>query len=112
MPDRRTFLAAGLGAAVGLAVRPHLSQSSDVAGLTLASASRLLRTKGASAVELTRACLGRIETYNSTLNAFITVTSEQALAAARQMDAELRRGNPRGPLHGIPIALKDNIDTA
>lgn len=50
--------------------------------------------------------------YNPTLNAFITVTGEQALAAARDMDAERRRGIWRGPLHGIPIALKDNIDTA
>jgi len=58
--------------------------------------------------------LKRIETYNPTLNAFITVTRKQALTAARQMDAEQRpwRGNWRGPLHGIPIALKDNMDTA
>lgn len=56
--------------------------------------------------------LERITKYNPALNAFITVTAEHALAAARQMDEEWRRGNWRGPLHGIPIALKDNIDTA
>jgi aspartyl-tRNA(Asn)/glutamyl-tRNA(Gln) amidotransferase subunit A len=72
----------------------------------------LLRRKAASPVDLTQACLKRIERYNSTLNAFITVTSEQALGAAREMEAEQRRGKWRGTLHGIPIALKDNIDTA
>lgn len=70
------------------------------------------RSKAAAPVDLTRACLKRIESYNPALNAFITVTSEQALGAAREMEAEQRRGKWRGPLHGIPIALKDNIDTA
>ena len=46
------------------------------------------------------------------MNAYITITREQALAAAREMADEQRRGKWRGPLHGIPIALKDNIDTA
>jgi len=50
--------------------------------------------------------------YNPSINAFITITREQALAAAREMEAEQRAGKWRGPLHGIPIALKDNIDTA
>src|SRR5207237_7838948 len=63
-------------------------------------------------VDLTRACLQRIERTQATLNAFITVTGEQALATARQMEAEQQQGKWRGPLHGIPIALKDNIDTA
>ena len=80
--------------------------------MTLKHASELLRSKSASPVDLTEACLKRIDKYNSALNAFITVTSEQALAAAREVAAEQRRGKWRGPLHGIPIALKDNIDTA
>jgi aspartyl-tRNA(Asn)/glutamyl-tRNA(Gln) amidotransferase subunit A len=80
--------------------------------MTLKSASDLVRTKAASPVELTRACLKRIESYNAKLNAFITVTNEQALADARELEAEQQRGKWRGPLHGIPIALKDNIDTA
>ncbi|HEU5256666.1 MAG TPA: amidase family protein [Vicinamibacterales bacterium] len=80
--------------------------------MTLTRASELLRTKAVSSVELTRACLERIEKYNSTLNAFITVTAEQALTAAREMDMESRRRSWRGPLHGIPIAVKDNMDTA
>jgi aspartyl-tRNA(Asn)/glutamyl-tRNA(Gln) amidotransferase subunit A len=62
-------------------------------------------------VELTEACLARIERHDKAINAFITVTREQALAAAREVDAKIRRGIRRGPLQGIPIALKDNIDT-
>ena len=80
--------------------------------MTLRKASELLRTKAASSLDLTRACLARIEKYQPVLNAFITVTGEQALADARMRDAELQRGKSRGPFHGIPIALKDNIDTA
>jgi aspartyl-tRNA(Asn)/glutamyl-tRNA(Gln) amidotransferase subunit A len=71
-----------------------------------------LRQKEISPVEITRACLERIERLNPALNAFITVTSESALAQARAAEAEIARGDWRGPLHGIPIALKDLIDTA
>jgi aspartyl-tRNA(Asn)/glutamyl-tRNA(Gln) amidotransferase subunit A len=63
-------------------------------------------------VELTEACLKRIDSFNPTLNAFVTVAREQSLDTARQLDAERRRGGWRGPLHGIPVAFKDNIDTA
>ena len=72
----------------------------------------LLRKGSVSPVELTTHCLARIEKLNPKLNAFITVTAESALAEARQAEAEIRCGNWRGPLHGIPIALKDLIDTA
>ncbi len=71
-----------------------------------------LRRKEISPVELTRACLDRIEKLNPALNAFITVTAESALAEARAAEVEIARGEWRGPLHGIPIALKDLIDTA
>jgi aspartyl-tRNA(Asn)/glutamyl-tRNA(Gln) amidotransferase subunit A len=108
----RGFLVAATAAAVGLARKPALEESQDLAALTLKQASELLRSKAASPVDLTRACLKRIERYNSVLNAFITVTSEQALEAACEMGAEQRRGKWRGPLHGIPIGLKDSIDTA
>jgi aspartyl-tRNA(Asn)/glutamyl-tRNA(Gln) amidotransferase subunit A len=57
-------------------------------------------------------CLARIEALNPSLNAFITVTAESALAQARLAESEIQSGNWRGPLHGIPIALKDLIDTA
>ena len=109
---RRSFLAAATTAVVGLALKPSFGESQDLAALTLKQASELLHREAASPVDLTHACLKRIERYNSALNAFITVTSEQALGAAREMEAEQRRGKWRGFLHGIPIALKDNIDTA
>jgi aspartyl-tRNA(Asn)/glutamyl-tRNA(Gln) amidotransferase subunit A len=70
------------------------------------------RKRALSAVELTTDCLARIERLNPKLNAFISVTAESALAAARQAEAEIRSGDWRGPLHGIPLALKDLIDTA
>jgi aspartyl-tRNA(Asn)/glutamyl-tRNA(Gln) amidotransferase subunit A len=110
--SRRSFLVTAATAAAGLALRPAFAASQDLVGLTLKQASELLRSKVASSVDLTRACLKRIESHNSVLNAFITVTSEEALKTASAMEAEQRRGKWRGPLHGIPIALKDNIDTA
>ena len=104
--DRRTFLAVGIGAAAGLALRPAVAQSQDVAALTLKEASEQLRRRAVSAVELTQACLKRIEAHNPALNAFITVTADRALAAAREMDADRQRGRWRGPLHGVPIAFE------
>ena len=80
--------------------------------LSILQTGELLRKGSISPVELTTECLARIEKLNPKLNAFITVTAESALAEARQAEAEIRRGDWRGPLHGIPIALKDLIDTA
>ncbi len=71
-----------------------------------------LRRKEISPVELTRGCLERIEQLNPALNAFITVMAESALAEARVAEQEILRGEWRGPLHGIPVGLKDLIDTA
>ncbi len=71
-----------------------------------------LRKKEISPVEITRECLSRIEKLNPSLNAFITVTGEAALAEAQKAEQEISEGKWRGPLHGIPIALKDLIDTA
>lgn len=70
----------------------------------------LLAAKTISSEDLTRACLGEIEAHNDRLRAFITVTADEALAQARALDDELARGHNRGPLHGIPISLKDLID--
>src|SRR5689334_9574802 len=80
--------------------------------LSIAKASELLRRKQISAVELTTTCLNRIEQLNPVLNAFITVMHDSALDQARRADEEIHAGNWRGPLHGIPIGLKDLIDTA
>ena len=79
---------------------------------TIADISKQVRRRAVSPVELTEQCLARIEQLNPTLNAFITVTAESALAQARTAEAEIARGDWRGPLHGIPLALKDLIDTA
>ena len=84
----------------------------DRTGLTLSEASQLVRSKKVSPVELTRECLSRIERLNPKLNAFITVTADSAVAEARQAKAEVQHNRWRGPLHGIPIALKDLVDTA
>jgi len=89
-----------------------LAATADLAGLSLEDATARLGRGEVSPVELTEACLARIAALNPTLNAFITVTAERALAAARLAEGELRRGRHRGPLHGVPVALKDNIDTA
>ncbi len=86
--------------------------ASDPAGLTVAAAAELIRSRQLSPVELTEACLDRIERLDGSLNAFITVTREQALADARGATDEIARGAYRGPLHGIPMALKDLFQTA
>lgn len=86
----------------------HLSHDD----IGIAEASELLRRKEISALELTTSCLNRIEQLNPIINAFITVMHDSALAQAREADEEIRAGNWRGPLHGIPIGLKDLFDTA
>jgi aspartyl-tRNA(Asn)/glutamyl-tRNA(Gln) amidotransferase subunit A len=75
--------------------------------VTIREAADALRARRVSAVELAAAATARIERLNSTLHAFITVTAEQAREEARQADAELAAGRDRGPLHGIPVAVKD-----
>jgi aspartyl-tRNA(Asn)/glutamyl-tRNA(Gln) amidotransferase subunit A len=79
---------------------------------TICDLAPLLRSRALSPLEVTRSLLGRIEKLNPALNAFITVSSESALAQAHAAETEMARGVWRGPLHGVPIALKDLIDTA
>jgi aspartyl-tRNA(Asn)/glutamyl-tRNA(Gln) amidotransferase subunit A len=79
---------------------------------SIAEAAEQIRQQKISPVELARECLERIDRLNPTLNAFITVTAESALAEAQKAEREIQSGNWRGPLHGIPIGLKDLIDTA
>ena len=71
-----------------------------------------LRKRSLSPVELTQDCLLRIDSLNPRLNAFVTVTPESALDDARRMEQEIVGGEYRGPLHGIPIGIKDIVDTA
>ena len=75
--------------------------------MTIREAAEALRQRRFSALELTTNTLARIERFNPSLRAYLTVTGEQALQQARQADAELASGKDRGPLQGIPIAVKD-----
>ena len=118
MIQRRTVLG-GLLSTVGstwLSACAHrttaMVTAKDPTELGLTDASRALRTRQYSPVELTEASLARIAAIDPRLNSFITVTRDRALADAQRAQKELRQGRRRGPLHGIPIALKDNIDTA
>src|SRR6185369_4606903 len=75
-------------------------------------AAKLIRKQSVSPVELVEACLKRIEDLNPKLNAFITVLNDQAREQARIAEAEIKAGKWRGPLHGIPVGIKDFYDTA
>ena len=80
--------------------------------LTIREAAGLLKSGQLSPVELTQAFLDRIAATDDRLHSYITVLKEQALDDARLAEAEIRRGDYKGPLHGIPYALKDLYDTA
>src|SRR5258708_22703315 len=82
----------------------------ELTALSLTEAAAKIRSGAVTSTQLTEACLARIAIYDPKLDAFITVMKEQALAEAKQLDAEQKAGKLRGPLHGVPIALKDNID--
>jgi aspartyl-tRNA(Asn)/glutamyl-tRNA(Gln) amidotransferase subunit A len=79
---------------------------------SIAEAAEQIRLQKISPVELVRECLQTIDRLNPTLNAFITVTADSALAEAKKAEQEIQSGKWRGPLHGIPLGLKDLIDTA
>jgi aspartyl-tRNA(Asn)/glutamyl-tRNA(Gln) amidotransferase subunit A len=85
---------------------------SELAYLAIAEASRRLAASKLRSIDLVEACLSRIERYDSKLNAFTTLTPDLARAAARQADRELSGGHCRGPLHGMPIGIKDIYETA
>jgi aspartyl-tRNA(Asn)/glutamyl-tRNA(Gln) amidotransferase subunit A len=77
---------------------------------TIAELARALQARETSAEIVTRACLARIDERNPAVNAFITVLTDQAIAAAVEADREIAQGRHRGPLHGVPVSLKDLID--
>jgi aspartyl-tRNA(Asn)/glutamyl-tRNA(Gln) amidotransferase subunit A len=79
----------------------------DLTALSIAEAAALIVRRDVSPVELTDAYLARIEEHNPLLNAYVTITAEPARAEARAAEGEITHGTYRGPLHGIPIALKD-----
>jgi len=84
----------------------------DPAFLTIAELSRLYDQRELSPVEVTRGLLDRVATHDGKLHSFIRVTPEVALADAQAAERELMAGRRRGPLHGIPYALKDIVETA
>ena len=117
VPRREFLKTAVAGVAISLAAVRSASPAqaaggNDLLGLSIREASELIRRRKISPVELTRAYVARIERLNPALNAFITVTAESALTEARAAEADAQRGTWRGPLHGIPIALKDLFDTS
>lgn len=86
--------------------------SLDTCFLSVDALGRAFREGGLTPLEVVDACLRRIEELDTGLNAFTTVMSERARAAARHAGEELQHGIDRGPLHGVPVALKDLIDVA
>jgi aspartyl-tRNA(Asn)/glutamyl-tRNA(Gln) amidotransferase subunit A len=85
---------------------------SDSCELNLTDLSKLLAARELSASEAVRAALTRLDRLEDKLNAFITVPREQALSEAKKADDEIGRGHYRGPLHGVPVTLKDLFETA
>src|ERR1051325_9200046 len=84
----------------------------DVAYLTIAELSRLYRQHELSPVEVTKALLARIAAHDGSLHSFLRLTEEVALREAETAERELMPGTSRGPLHGVPYALKDIVETA
>ena len=81
--------------------------SSELAFLSLAEAADLIKSGELSPVELTQAMLERIAALDSQVHAYVTVFAEEALAAAQEAEAQIQAGHYKGPLHGIPLAVKD-----
>ena len=112
--SRRKFLKNSAVITAGFAVAGcRFNQApTDYTFFSITELSELIRQGNVSPVTITKACLKRIEHFNPKINAFITVTAKSALAEAAIAEKEIREGKWRGPLHGIPISYKDNIDTA
>jgi aspartyl-tRNA(Asn)/glutamyl-tRNA(Gln) amidotransferase subunit A len=85
---------------------------SDLHWLTAGEAARAIAARELSPVELTKALLARIEKLDPVLNVFIRLDANAALAAAKAAEQEIATGRPRGPLHGVPVGIKDIIDVA
>lgn len=116
---RRHFNFLMLGAVAPLALPVSLASAksagagvSELASLSMTEAAAKIRSGAITSMQLTQACLERIVTYDKKLDAFITVMHKEALALAKQLDDEQKAGKLRGPLHGIPLGIKDIIDTA
>jgi aspartyl-tRNA(Asn)/glutamyl-tRNA(Gln) amidotransferase subunit A len=114
MSRRQFTVMMGAAAAAPSLLGAHaaFADGADLAWLTLGDAAAKIRSGSITSLQLTEACLARISTYDAKLDAFITVMKDKALAQAKKLDAELKAEKSRGPLHGVPLAIKDIIDTA
>ncbi len=84
----------------------------ELLSLSASQAASLIRRGKISPVELTAAVLGAIEAAQPVLNAFVTITGEQAMAQARAAERAVMDGAALGPLHGVPVSIKDQVETA
>jgi amidase len=117
--SRRKFLAAAVAAALYTGPGSSLAKTTrklqtddDIAQASATSLARAIREKSLSSVEVVEAYLRRIDALNSTLNAIVQLDAERAIAAARRADEQLANGADLGVLHGLPITIKDSLDTA
>src|SRR5689334_9110620 len=104
----RRRMASGYGGRMA----PELSEHAPFAGVDVGSIAGWLRDGSADPVDLTERALAAVAVAQPVINAFVTVDSEGARFAAALARDELARGVDRGPLHGIPVAVKGNVDTA
>ena len=95
-----------------LSLKESMKISNHLGSSTLQEVANLIREQKVSSVEVVDACLKRIKELNPELNAFITVLADQAREQAQTAEAEIKAGKWRGPLHGIPVGIKDFYDTA
>lgn len=110
LPHMRRHMAGVVAvAAIALVAAPLHAQEIDVVEMTVADVQAGYASGSFSAVELTQAFLARIASYESRYNAFISMNPD-ALAEAAALDVEYAGSGPRGPLHGVPVVIKDNID--
>lgn len=118
--DRRTFMKSTLAAGAGLALSASMndlvwgkSSNDELADLSLHRLSQMIHRGDITSGKLVEIYLERIRKYGGPkgLNAYITVAADAALKEAEKLDALARRGKFRGPLHGLPMAIKDNLDT-
>ena len=109
---RRSLLAGSAAVATQLGTVSRGETTSDPLAWTLNEAAAALERRVISSEELTKLCLARIDKLDRILNSFITLDADSALRRARECDRQRRAGRISSRLHGIPLALKDNFDTA
>src|SRR5689334_2572806 len=110
--DANDKMAAAFFLATTRSSRERSCGMAELAFLSIRQAGALLARGETSSLDLVEACLKQIDRFESRLQAWVVVDADGARAQARRLDEERARGAVRGPLHGIPIAIKDIIDVA